>query len=128
MKIKLLIYHLLFFFSLHTFLYGQERSNQRVCAGKELPELNSRLATGWNTWYTNSVLSHVLLPAGFAIDLQLLNHQQNDTLKEALIGREDYGTKEHVVPGPHAYDGSYTELTVEWQHINVLVQSAAEKN
>lgn len=127
MKIKYLIASLLVLM-MYTTLQAQEGAIQSGDAAKQLINLNSRLATGWNTWYTNSVLSHVLLPAGFAIDLQLLNHQQNDTLKEALIGREDYGTKEHVVPGPHAYDGSYTELTVEWQHINVHVQSAAEKN
>ena len=74
---------------------------------------------------TRSVLSHVLLPECFAINLQLVNHHSGDTLKEALIGRSEYGSKEHVIPGPHSYDGSYTELVVEWQDIRVKVQSAA---
>jgi neutral trehalase len=35
---------------------------------------------------------------------------------------------EHVTPGPHAYDGSYTELELEWRDIHVRVQSAAVEN
>ena len=31
--------------------------------------LQKRLAQGWNTWNTRSVLSHVLLPEGFALNL-----------------------------------------------------------
>lgn len=89
---------------------------------------NSTLSKGWNTWNTRSVLSHVLLPESFAINLQLIAHQSGDTLKEALIGRESYDTKELVIPGPHTYDGSYTELTVEWQGIRVRVQSAARND
>jgi len=35
---------------------------------------------------------------------------------------------EHVTPGPHAYDGSYTELELEWRDIHIRVQSAAVDN
>lgn len=91
-----------------------------------LTKMNTRLASGWNTWDTRSVLSQVLLPKSFGISLQLLHHQSGDTLHEALIGREGFGTKEHVVPGPHAYDGSYTELTLEWRGIRIRVQTAAK--
>ncbi len=90
--------------------------------------MNARLSRGWNTWNTHSVLSHVLLPEGFSINLQLVSHQSGDTLKEALIGRADYGTKERVIPGPHAYDGSYTELIVEWQGISIGVRSVVVGN
>jgi len=91
-------------------------------------QLNDRLCRGWNTWDANSVLSHVLLPEGFAVQLELLDHSKRDTLKDALIGSEDFGTKEHVIPGPHAYDGSYTELTIEWRQISLRIQSAANGN
>ena len=87
--------------------------------------LNAELARGWNTWDTNSVLSHVLLPAGFAISLQILDGQSGEILENALIGRSAHGTDEHVVAGPHAEDGSYTELTIEWRDNHVRVQSAA---
>ena len=33
--------------------------------------LNNKLAQGWNTWNTRSVLSHVTTPENFAINLQL---------------------------------------------------------
>lgn len=101
---------------------------QHGSTGNELTALNARLNKGWNTWNTRSVLSHVLLPECFSINLQLVNHQTRDTLKEALIGRGDSGTKERVTPGPHAYDGSYTELVVEWQDIRIRVQSAVANN
>jgi hypothetical protein len=90
--------------------------------------MKARLAKGWNTWDTRSVLSHVLLPAGFSINLRLVSSQTGDTLNEALPGRGDDGAKEHVIPGPHAWDGSYTEVVVEWQNIHIRVQTAAEGN
>lgn len=124
-KTKLLIYCLIPFFISCNFKNTQNTSTQNDYTGNELTELNARLSKGWNTWNTRSVLSHVLLPECFAINLQLVNHHSGDTLKEALIGRSEYGSKEHVIPGPHSYDGSYTELVVEWQDIRVQVQSAA---
>ena len=33
---------------------------------EEYQEIRERLAQGWNTWNTRSVLSHVLLPEGSA--------------------------------------------------------------
>ncbi|MCK7478389.1 MAG: hypothetical protein M0C28_14040 [Candidatus Moduliflexus flocculans] len=87
--------------------------------------MKARLAKGWNTWDTRSVLSHVLLPAGFSISLQLVSRQTGDILNEALPGRSDDGLKERVIPGPHAWDGSYTEVEVEWQGLRIGVRSAA---
>jgi putative isomerase len=91
--------------------------------GKEWSNLNTKLIKGWNTWNTRSVLSHVLLPECFAINLAIKD-QSGKVLEESLIGRDYYDTKEHVVPGPHAYDGSYTELELEWHNIVLRVQSA----
>jgi hypothetical protein len=87
--------------------------------------MRAGLAKGWNTWDTRSVLSHVLLPKGFSVSLRLVSHRTGDTLTEALPGRSDDGAKEHVIPGPHAWDGSYTEVAVEWQGIRIGVRSAA---
>jgi putative isomerase len=100
-------------------------SKQADYTGNELADLKTKLAKGWNTWDTRSVMTHVLLPEGFAIDLQLKDAQTGDTLKTALVGREAYGSKEHVTPGPHAYDGSYTELELNWRDIHIKVQSAS---
>jgi len=87
--------------------------------------LNAELARGWNTWDTNSVLTHVLLPQGLAISLQLQDGESGEILEDALIGRSEFDSMEHVVPGPHAYDGSYTELTLEWRGVHIQVQSAS---
>ena len=90
---------------------------------EEKSKLNSRLAKGWNTWNTRSVLSFVLLPEYYSIDLMLQDKKSGAILKEALIGRRGIG-EEIVTPGPHSYDGSYTEQTVSWNNIKVIVQSA----
>lgn len=126
MKIKFLASVLLFFFGLINSPEAQKKATQNGYKGNEYEALNARLCKGWNTWDTWSVLCYAILPEGFAINLQLLHHQSGDTLKEALIGREDFGAKEHVIPGPHAYDGSYTELIVEWHKMRVKVQSASK--
>ena len=86
-------------------------------------DLQKRLASGWNTWNTRSVLSHVHLPEGFALNLGLREYVHRRQLKEALIGRR--GTEEeHIHPGPHTYDGCYSELNLKWQGNEIVVQSA----
>jgi len=87
--------------------------------------LNAELARGWNTWDTNSVLTHVLLPEGLAVQLQLQEGESGNVLEDALVGRSAYDSGELVVPGPHAYDGSYTELEITWHDISLRVQSAS---
>jgi hypothetical protein len=89
--------------------------------------IQERLARGWNTWNTRSVLSHVLLPSGFAINLAFKQHYWLDEkyLKEALIGRSGEDA-EKVRPELHAYDGSYTRLELEWEQLNVRVESATD--
>lgn len=87
--------------------------------------LTRRLALGWNTWNTRSVLSHVLLPEGIAINLGFKHYAGGDYLKEALIGRQGpYDEKIH--PGPRTYDGRYTELRLDWKGCSWRVQTATE--
>ena len=102
-------------------------NNQNKTPEEYYNEIQRNLASGWNTWNTRSVLSHVLLPEYFTVNLELNDSGSNDVLKEALIGRRGRGV-ENVVPGPHSYDGSYTELTVNWKNIEVNVKTAAEGN
>ena len=90
-------------------------------------DLKRRLAQGWNTWNTRSVLSHVLLPEAFALNLGLKEYAGRRYLKEALIGRRG-ADDEKIHPGPRTYDGSYTELNLKWCGIEVVVQSATEGN
>jgi len=87
-------------------------------------EIKNRLARGWNTWNTRSMTSHVLLPEGFAINLAFKQIYWLDGkyLAEPLAGRWSE-PRETVRPGPHAWDGSYAELELEWEQVNVRVQS-----
>jgi len=55
--------------------------------------LNTRLARGWNTFNTRSVLSHVLLPEGFALNLAVKERARGMYLKEALVGRAGKGAE-----------------------------------
>ncbi len=90
-------------------------------------EIQQRLASGWNTWNTRSVTSHVLLPEGLAINLAFKQHYWLDEkyLREPLIGRTGEGV-EHVRPGLHAYDGSFTDLELKWEEAHVRIESATE--
>jgi putative isomerase len=89
----------------------------------EYEKVQENLAQGWNTWNTRSVLSHVLLTEGFALNLGIKEYRSGGYLKEALIGR--MGKEDEVIyPGPHAYNGSYTELRLVWREVEVKVQSA----
>jgi len=87
--------------------------------------LQKRLATGWNTWDVHSVTAHVLLPAGLAIRVGV---QRESTLNgeaflaDLLIGRQGQDV-EQVFPGPHAWDGSYTDLELRWRGTHLRIQS-----
>ena len=95
---------------------------------EEYDRLQTRLAQGWNTWDVNSVAAQVLLPEGLAIHVGLKHNttEGGDAfLGYALIGRLVSGA-EQVFPGPHAWDGKYTELRIAWKGHNWRLQSARE--
>lgn len=85
------------------------------------------LKKGWNTWNVRSVLSHVCLPEGFAISLGIKTYTTGRCLREALIGRK--GEKEEkIIPGEHAYDGSFTSLELEWSDARIKVETAVDED
>ncbi|MFZ0745269.1 MAG: trehalase family glycosidase [Terracidiphilus sp.] len=92
----------------------------------EYGKVQQSLARGWNTWDVNSVATHVLLPEGLAIHI---GFRHNSTefgdafLQNPLIGRLEKGA-EVVTPGPHSWDGSYTDLRIDWKGHSFRVQSA----
>ena len=90
-------------------------------------KIKENLARGWNTWNTRSVLQHVILPEGFAINLAFKQHYwlEEKYLGEALIGRAGKEVEE-VRPGPHAYDGRYTCLDITWETLTARVESATD--
>jgi len=83
-------------------------------------KIQDKLAKGWNTWNTNNVLSNVLLPEDLSINLILKDNKTGQYLKSALLGHKD----EHIQLLAHSSDGSYTELTLTWNKIAIMVQSA----
>ena len=85
--------------------------------------MKSQLAKGWNTWNTRSVMSFVLLPECYSVDLMLQDGKDGAILKESLIDRRGKDV-EIVTPSSHAYNGSYTEQIVSWRKMKIKVQSA----
>lgn len=90
-------------------------------------ETQDRLASGWNTWNPTSVLSHVLLPEGLNLQVCIKNTFicPNQYLKDAYISSKD-PRPEKITPGFHAYDGSYTELLVEFEGSKFKVESSTD--
>jgi hypothetical protein len=98
----------------------------RLPVSAEYMKVQHRLAQGWNTWDANSVMTHVLLPYGLAIHIGMKSNTSvsgDAFLRDALIGRLEPGA-EQVTPGPHSWNGSYTDLSVEWKGHKWRVQSA----
>ncbi|MES1190465.1 MAG: trehalase family glycosidase [Steroidobacter sp.] len=95
-------------------------------APAEYVAVQNRLQRGWNTWDTNTVIGHVLLPQGLEIRLGIKRNSSENSdafLGTALIGRQGKDD-EQVFPGPHSFDGSYTELRLRWRGVELKVQTA----
>jgi hypothetical protein len=92
----------------------------------EYMQVQQRLARGWNTWDVHSVTTQVLLPEGLAIHVGMKHNTTlygDAFLGDVLIGRQEKGA-EIVTPGPHAWDGSYTDLRIDWKGDSWRIQSA----
>ena len=85
------------------------------------------LLRGWNTWNNPSVLSHVKLPEGLNVQL-LLRKQRGGPywLHDSYIASPKVNFPEKIYPGRHAYDGSYTELEVNWEGQRATVETASD--
>lgn len=90
--------------------------------------IQKSLQMGWGTYNHKSVLSHVLLPEGIALNIgvKFSNTGPSDNyLREAFISSR--GDRSEVInPGPRAHDGSYSELTIVWQEMKFKVQTATD--
>jgi len=103
--------------------------------------MRDSLATGWNTWNANSMLSHVILPEGFAINLSF---KANDFVRQgqAAINRPTViksfnketdrrytdlsaiNRPEQIEPGLRSDDGSYTSLKITWSGTESKIETA----
>src|ERR1700685_3523283 len=89
------------------------QSNPRVLRTAEYRSLQQRLCRGWNTSSANSVMAHVYLPDGFALTLGVKSAGMGRTYQDSFFqANETAGRPEKIRLGPHADDGSYTELTL----------------
>lgn len=90
-------------------------------------QLKKELLHGWNTWNTYSFLSHVYLPDGLSVNFYLGDKKSGEYLKNTFVwtGVKD---KEVIWPGPHAIDGSYTELLLWWKGNAMVVKTATTGN
>jgi hypothetical protein len=87
-------------------------------------ELKKRMIQGINTFYNNSVATHVFLPEGIAISLGFKFYNTFQVIREVLIGR--FGEQEeHLKPGIRSYDGTYTEFVLSCAAHEIKVQSTA---
>ncbi len=90
-------------------------------------DMKSRYLQGWHTWNVRSVLSHVHMPDGFAINAAFKEYSAGHYLKETLVGRfpDEYrrAPAEVARPGAHAFDDSYTDMRVDWCGLTLRVQS-----
>lgn len=91
-------------------------------------EKNSEaLLQGWNTWNNPSVLSHVKMPEGLNIQLIFRNQRHGPYwMKDAYIISPKANFSEKILPGRHAYDGSYTKLSVEWEGQKATIKTASD--
>ena len=85
-----------------------------------LINLQKSANNGWNTWYNENILAHVLLPWGFAINLSFRKKSNGDTIRSLLINRES-----PVRPDVRSVDGCYTCLHIRHGNVPIKIESAA---
>lgn len=88
--------------------------------------VQQKLSTGWNTWYANSFLSHVLLPEGFSINICLTRPGNPEYVRNFFKAADIHQRPEKIIPGLRSDDGSYTSITVTYKDESIFVQTAAE--
>ena len=86
-----------------------------------LTELQQSANAGWNTFYNDDILSHVLLPWGFSINLSFRKKSNGDVLRSLLINRES-----PVRPEARSADGSYTCLHIRHGNTPIKVESVSK--
>ncbi len=83
-------------------------------------DLRIKTNVGWNTWFSSSMTSHVLLPYGFSIGLFFGCSGEGRVIRNLKDG--DHGLR----PGPRSWDGAYTSLSLQAGGTEITVESAAK--
>ena len=87
----------------------------------ELTTIQRSANSGWNTWYNDNILAHVLLPWGFSIHLSFRKRSSGDTLRSLLVSREA-----PVRVDARSVDGSYTCLHIRHGNVPIKIESAVK--
>lgn len=85
----------------------------------EYKRVQSRLARGWNTWHTRNLLCWVKLPAAVALNLGVKSYcGVKNHVREFQVGQHN------VRVGGHAYDGSFSDLSLQVQKTGLRIRTA----
>lgn len=122
MKIKTSI---VFWLCLLSGLYSYAQSS-RYIRTEEYRQLQEKLCTGWNTWYNNSLISHVLLPEGLTVNMCIATDDNRKMLKEVFKSADINGRPERVFPGLRSEDGSYTSLDLYYEGMELKIETAVD--
>ncbi len=111
-------------------------SQARLCAQavhrdirtSQYRQLQEKLASGWNTWYNNSVASEVLLPEAFSISLCFSRPGSEDYLNQILKASEHAKRPEAVKLGLRSDDGYYTSIRLKYKDEDFTIETATDGN
>jgi len=118
---------LISFLLVNVFLVSAQTITRNIKTN-EYRELQRDLGSGWNTWYNNSVMSHVLLPEGFSVNLCISTPGKGNFLREVFKASKFYKRPEEVKLGLRSDDGSYTSLIIRYMNQDIEVTSATDGN
>lgn len=90
--------------------------------------LQEKLASGWNTWYNNSVASEVLLPEAFSINLCFSWPGSGDYLDQIFKASENAKRPETVRLGLRSDDGYYTSMQLKYKGEDFTIETAVDGN
>jgi len=107
---------------------AQAQTNVPAYRSDGYRQMKADLMKGWGTYHTRDVLTHVLLPegAGLSIDLYRESRNSSDYLEEVQFNYDRDKVPAYAIPLAHAWDGSYTCLEVVWGSIIVRVETAID--
>ncbi|HQS54380.1 MAG TPA: trehalase family glycosidase, partial [Sediminibacterium sp.] len=99
---------------------------ERNIKTKEYKLIQKSIAQGWNTWYNNSVMSHVLLPEGFSINICVSRPGRKQYLREITKYSKAMNHPEELNLGMRSDDGSYTSLTMKYLNEEMQIETATD--
>lgn len=109
----------------HTVVPDSALSTTVSAPQQQREALRARLDSGWNTWGRHSALAHYSLPHRVGFEVSFWNATSGAFYKGAGLVQNTHGKNVTVVPGPHTYNGSYTQLAFSpFAGVSASVESA----